>query len=261
MKPKANKKNSPWPWWRKLVFVVGIIALTIGIGFWGYFVWNASHLLTPNTAKLTAASSNQSVIISRKSGYIEIKPVGKKPNIGLILYPGAFVDPKGYIALYSRLAESGEVSVFILQSPLGFGLLNIGQGEEVMQVNPTITHWFVAGHSLGGVAACEFSKDNKSVNGLILLGSYCNSKVTNQSLPVISISGMDDALTNPSKIDAAKSKLPSAAQFVAIPGLNHTDFGDFATLVNGDRPSSTPAAQTQAKLIMTIQEFITQNSR
>lgn len=237
--------------------IVLAVILVACVAFGMYFYWSASHSLPQNDAAYEQLLNSQTLKVSEQSNYFQISTrASHNPSTGLIIYPGAFVQPGGYVASYALLA-SDTTDVFVLKSPLNFGLLNTNQAEEVIRANPSITHWFVAGHSLGGVAACEFSKRHGSqLSGLILLASYCNGSATNLAIPVLSISGAQDGLATPAKIDASKKDLPASTLYQQIPGQNHTLFGTFAHTQSGDNTATITQQESTQILVQNIQNFM-----
>ena len=88
----------------------------------------------------------------------------------------------------------------------------------------------VAGHSAGGVAAAFFAwtRGRDSIKGLVLLASYPGpntdlSDFTQETLKVSSVSGTNDALTTPEKVEESKVRLPDHTKYIPIEG-NHTQF-------------------------------------
>ena len=57
--------------------------------------------------------------------------------------------------------------------------------------------------------------------------SYCATDLSATDLPVLSLSGSEDGLTTPHKVDDNRSLLPADAAFIEIPGASHSSFGDY----------------------------------
>jgi hypothetical protein len=79
--------------------------------------------------------------------------------------------------------------------------------------------------------------DSPEVKGLVLFGSYCANDLSGSALTVVSLSGSDDGLSTPEKIDANKASLPADTTFVEVEGANHAAFGDYGPQA-GDGESS-----------------------
>ena len=252
-KTVRKSKNYKMLLWTFLIAGVGLLI------FIGYFVFSYINSLPADKSAYQSATKGEKVNITNKGSYYAIESI-QGTNTGLIFYPGSFVNPKAYIASYYTLAQSG-INVYVIQSPLNFALINSDQAKIVIKEHPNITNWFVAGHSLGGVAACEFVKhDPGAVNGLILLGSYCNGDAKNLSVPVLSISASNDGLSTPQKISNSRQYLPNNTEFVEINGANHTQFGTFAKTQPGDNRPTISQAEAQAEITTVITEFINKNS-
>lgn len=246
-KPKSIAKNV-------LVVVASFLLLSL-IGFVGYFIYSYYNSIRADEELLSQAKD------SDKYGYQENKDnislIPAKPNgTGVIVYPGAFAEPEGYVAVFKTLAENG-VGIFVVKSPLNFALLDVGSATKIIKNNPQISKWYVAGHSLGGVAACEYAKSHQSeINGLILLGSYCNGDAKNLNLPVLSISASKDGLTDTTDVANSRDKLPINTEFIVVEGGNHTQFGAFQKLQPGDNPAQTSQSEQTKQIADAIARFI-----
>jgi len=54
---------------------------------------------------------------------------------------------------------------------------------------------------------------------------------------VLSISGSEDGLSTPEKIDAARDLLPADAEMVEIEGASHASFGDYGPQAGDGTPT------------------------
>lgn len=254
MKAKDKKRNISIS--RKVVIILGISALIGGLTFIGYFFYSSIHSWQPNPNDYQSAVNNKNITIGEKSDYYSVLPTSEQVSEGVIIYQGAFADAKSYIAPYSYLTKVG-IGVFIVRSPFGFALFNVNGANKIIKDNPDIKNWYVAGHSLGGVAACEYAKTNSNkIKGLILLASFCNGNASDLNTSVLSISGTKDGLSTPQKINDSKEKLPQNAKFVIIEGANHTQFGDFEKLQPGDNQAAIPQADASNQINDAIVNFI-----
>ncbi len=254
MKPSTHPhRRRTWLW-----IILGLVALLVLalVGFASYLLYNAANPLPANTPAVEAATTNSTTQFVDRGSYYAILPNTTDAS-GIIIYPGAFADAKGYVGRYAELAQKG-IAVFVIKSPLNFALLDVNRAERIIRENPSITRWYVAGHSLGGVAACDFAKSHQQqLSGLILLASYCNGSATNLTIPVLSISGTRDGLATAQKIAESKKNLPSNTQYVVIDGANHTQFGSFARTQGGDGNASISDAEAQQQIITAVSGFIT----
>lgn len=243
----------PWQW---VAIIIASIVLIMAVGFAGYFLYSAANSLPANSAALNSAQQDTSIQIVDKGSYYALLPK-QATTTGIIIYPGAFAEPKGYIPRYAELAKEG-IAVFIIRSPFNFALFDVNRADRIMRENTSISNWYVAGHSLGGVAACDYAKTHQAkLSGLILLASYCNGSATNLTIPVLSISASRDGLATQQKITESKKNLPGSTQFVVVEGGNHTLFGSFAKNQSGDNPAGISEKSAEQQIITAISGFIT----
>ena len=251
---KSSKKRLSTS--RKIIIGLGSLLLLSGLVFFGYFLNNSIHSWEPNPNSYSEIINNKNYKISEKSSYYSIYPSIGEPDKGLIIYQGAFADARAYLAPYSKLADSG-IAVFIVRSPFAFALFNVGGANKIIADNPQINNWYVAGHSLGGVAACEYAKTNtQKISGLILLGSFCNGEAKNINTKVLSVSTSKDGLSTPEKIQQNKDKLPKNTDFVIIDGGNHSQFADLEKLQPGDNEATITQDEATLKINDAITNFI-----
>lgn len=256
MKSAAKmSKSKHLRWWQWLLLALGGIVVLGLVAFVSYFVWNAAHSLPADQSRLSSVTSSTDWTYQDKGSYYTVLPKGQT-RAGLIIYPGAFAEPQAYVGQYGELAQQG-IAVFVVRSPFNFALLDVGRANRIMRENPSIERWYVAGHSLGGVTACEYAKRNQSkLQGLILLASYCNGNAVSLTIPVLSISGSQDGLATSAKIAANKSGLPPQTTYVVVDGANHTQFGSFAKTQAGDGTASITADVARAQILQAITGFV-----
>lgn len=180
------------------------------------------------------------------------------PNgTGIILYPGAFVDPLSYAYLGKELSEEGYL-VCILSVPFKLSIFASMKAEEFIRTRPDVTSWVVGGHSMGGVSAAMFAdKKPDLVDGLILLASYpaSSTDLSDSDLPVLSIFAELDGLTTLADIEKSKALLPASALFVEIPGGNHAGFGMYGDQKKDNEALIANLAQ-QEFIVAAILDFL-----
>ena len=119
---------------------------------------------------------------------------------------------------------------------------------------PDVTTWYVGGHSLGGVRACQFASD-PAVAGLVLFGSYCANDLSETDAAVLSVGGSEDALSTPAKIAESASMLPDDAEFVELNGASHASFGDYG-LQPGDGTATLSSPEVKARITELLVGFV-----
>ncbi|ANF31715.1 hydrolase [Leifsonia xyli] len=204
-----------------LVAVVGVLALVV-IGF---LAWASTPMMGDRTAALEAWR-DPAVSIHDAGDAVVMEPTGHASGQGLVFVPGALVDPYAYLyKLSGAVAETG-LTVVITKPTLNLAFFDQRPLSTFTAHAPGVDEWYVGGHSLGGVRACQLA-DDPQVTGLILFGSYCANDVSETKLRVLSIGGSRDGLSTPAKIAAARHLLPADSELVEIDGMNHGQFGDY----------------------------------
>lgn len=230
---------------RVLIALLAVLALlAVGVLFY------ANMVMRGEREPSIEAWSNPAVTITSTDSSIVMRPARGATGTGLVFIPGAKVDPYAYLYKLSGIVESG-VTVVITKPTLNLAFFDTRPLSTFESAAPEVTRWLVGGHSLGGVRACQLAAD---ADGLVLFGSYCSNDLSGTDLPVLSISGSDDGLSTPAKIDAAANLLPADARFVEIEGLNHAGFGDYGRQ-SGDGESTLSTEQQREAITAALKEF------
>lgn len=168
-------------------------------------------------------------------------------DVGLVLSPGARVDPRAYAALLREVAEAG-YPVHLVKLPLDVAFLHPDVVEDAAEQQPDVARWVVAGHSLGGaVVADEVIRDD--VGGLALWAAYPLGDLSGVAgRAVLSVSGTEDRLTTPADVEASRADLPPDATFVAVEGGVHAFFGDYG-VQPGDGTPTVDRGTAQAQIV------------
>jgi len=200
---------------------------------------------------ITAMRSDERVTVVHDD-VIVFRPNATDPLVGLIFYPGARVDPVSYAPAMREVAAQGFL-VVITPMPLNLAVLDSDRAAKVMEDFPEIQRWAVGGHSLGGAMAAAFAASNGSgIDGLVLWAAYPPSgdDLSGWAGKMMSVSATNDGLTTPDDVARTRTLLPALAEFVAIEGGNHAQFGWYgeqrgdgtATISREDQQSQTVAA-------------------
>ncbi|MCP1411547.1 alpha/beta hydrolase [Paenarthrobacter sp. A20] len=204
----------------------------------------------------TAGPSSKASVVEETTAIV-MTPEGGQASRGLVFYPGARVEARAYADILRPAVDAGFL-VVILKTPLNLSLLDGNQARGAMAAHPEISSWAVGGHSLGGVSASSFAVGNQDVDGLLLYASYpLDSMRDRAGLKVMSISGSEDGLSTPEKIDASRELLPLDATFVEIQGGNHAFFGSYGPQP-GDGEATVGRDVAQAQIAAATVSFLTQ---
>lgn len=196
------------------------------------FIITVAALIYLSTGNYTAQDLAKSYMFSDENVTVlddnGINFIPSAPNgIGVILYQGAKVETSAYSVEGRTLAENG-YTVFIPKMPFNMAFFGINKADKIIKENPEILNWYMAGHSLGGSMAAKYTyKNQKSIDGLLLLASYSVDDLSGYSGRVISIVGTKDMGIDSSKLDETSKNLPYDYELFLIEGGNHAQFGDY----------------------------------
>ena len=214
-----------------LAVIFGIYANTVSLGD------RETSLIVWNNPAVDVQVTDHSIVMT---------PTGESYGEGLVFIPGAKVEPAAYLYKLSGLVESAGMTVVITKPTLNLAFFDTRPLSTFEADAPDVQTWSVGGHSLGGVRACQLA-DDPTVSGLILFGSYCANDLSETDLTVLSISGSNDGLSTPQKIEGARHTLPADATLVEIEGANHASFGDYGVQA-GDGQATTPSDQVRDQI-------------
>ena len=241
-RPRHRIRNS-------LIAVVGVLALIVV----GFLAWASTPMMGDRTAALEAWR-DPAVSIHDAGDAVVMEPTGEASGTGLVFVPGALVDPYAYLyKLSGAVAETG-LTVVITKPTLNLAFFDQRPLSAFTAHAPDVDEWYVGGHSLGGVRACQLA-DDPAVKGLILFGSYCANDVSGTELRVLSIGGSRDGLSTPAKIEAARHLLPADADLVEIDGMNHGQFGDYGPQ-SGDGVATIDDRTARERLTEALAAFL-----
>lgn len=182
---------------------------------------------------------------------------GSGTRDALIFYQGAKVEAAAYAPLLAELAEKG-IDCFLTDAFMNFALFGINAADDIIG-SYSYENVFIAGHSLGGVAAAMYAHEYPGkLSGVIFLASY-PSKSLDDSLRCLSIYGTNDKVLDLEKYRAAEENLPAGSKEVVIEGGNHAQFGSYGKQ-SGDGEASVSAEEQRRQTAEAIAEFIAGSS-
>jgi hypothetical protein len=235
----------------------GIIALVLlVVGITAFLAWAASPM-PPEAAPVAAARADSAITLTESADGVVLAPRSSN-GTGFVFIAGARVDPAAYADKLRGLADAG-VTVVIARPTLNFAIFELRPLSvfEGLAPDSGVTQWYVGGHSLGGVRACQYAADAPpgAVAGVILFGSYCAADLSQSTLPVLTLSATRDGLSTPATIAAASHLLPRDAQLVHLPGADHAQFGDYGPQP-GDLPATASDAQAKREITKAVLAFL-----
>lgn len=224
------------------VVLWGLLAVVV-LGVGGILVWSQVGVMAAEPEPLAEVRADPAIRIDDAPQGIVMTPADGESDRGLVFVPGAKVDPWAYASILQGLVDDG-VTVVITRPWLNLAFFDLRGLDAFTSAAPDIDDWAVGGHSLGGVRACQLAADAEA---LVLFGSYCADDVSTGDLAVISISGSEDGLSTPAKVDAARDLLPADAEMIEIDGASHASFGDYGPQA-GDGTPTIPRADMHAEV-------------
>jgi dienelactone hydrolase len=240
-------------WWWLLLLPFLVVAAAVA----AFVIW-ASTGPGPMPEALAALESDGAVLVETEPWLI-FQPAGDEPATGLILYPGARVDPRAYAPTARALAEEGYL-VVLVPMPLKLAILAPDRATEVMAALPGIERWAVGGHSLGGAMAANYVYSQpEAARGLVLWAAYptASDDLSDYQLAASSIYGTRDGLATLDEIDASRPLLPPDTQWAAIEGGNHAQFGWYGPQ-SGDNEPAIGREEQQAQIVAATLQLLQQ---
>lgn len=137
-------------------------------------------------------------------------------DTALIFYPGGKVEAEAYAILLKGIQDAG-IRVFLVEMPFNLAVFDANAAEKIIANNPSIEHWYIGGHSLGGAMASQFAEKNADqLDGLILLAAYPLNDALDK---VLIISGSQDQVLDQTKLEGFEVNW--------IEGGNHSNFAHY----------------------------------
>ena len=249
---KKPKERSPKK--ERLVIIANIVVILLVFAAAWYV--NDYARADATALDMVYGEESESDVIEEKvlnSGDIAFIPAD--PVAGLIFYPGAKVEPEAYAPLMEQLADRGILCVIV--SPLfKLPLFDADAANGVAEQFPEVDTWYIAGHSMGGVAAADYlSHHEGDFEGIVFLASYPSVDLSGYSGKVLSIVGSNDEVLNRQSYEDAQSKLPASTRELVIEGGNHAYYGDYGEQA-GDGQATISRADQQAQTAAAIAELV-----
>lgn len=208
---------------RVIAWIAASIGAILVVSIVAFLIWAGSGRMDADQAAVAALEADPAVDLIHEDGAWVMTPAEGADGTGLVFLAGAKVDAIAYAPTFRELAAAG-TTIVIPDLPLRLAILETRGMEHFTSYAPEVETWAVGGHSLGGVRACQEVSGDPDV-ALILLASYCAADLSDSGAEALSISGANDGLSTPAKVDAASQLLPATAEMVVIDGANHASFG------------------------------------
>ncbi len=229
--------------------LVGLVVLVLAGA--GYLYSIQANRAVPAPEALAALSSDERVTVE-DGQFVVFRPTAGTPTTGVIFYPGAACDVRGYAPVLQRVAERGYLVVSV-PMPLDMAIFAPGRADEVRAAFPDIERWVIAGHSMGGAMAAHYAHQHPDdLAGLILWDSRPAESDTLVDLkyPVWHIHRATAEGRPPEKLEKYRNLFPATSTWVPIPGGIHMYFGSF--LGGGYKEQWTPTISREEQQDMAV---------
>ncbi len=244
-------KRSRLNWQRKKLWLGLFLLFLIALG--GLGVRWLTYARPPLPQALAALESNAAVSVTL-TPWLTFTPPDAPVTTGFIFYPGGRISYLGYADLLRAIAAEGYL-VVAPQMPLNIAAMNPNAATAIIAAYPEIQHWVIAGHSVGGTMAAQYtSKNSQQIAGLVIWASYPADSAALSALDIPSalIYGSLDPAANDEQVLPRRRLFPEDARFVRIAGGDHHQFGSYVSQPDEHHATISREAQQQQILAATL---------
>ena len=228
---------------KKLRIAAAILLILLAVLAGGFF-WYVSDYYRAEDVAVSVLAQADGIAVRDNLTILSPSVPG---NTAIIFYPGAKVEAVAYLPLLDQIRRTG-VTCILVDMPFHMAIFDPNAAEDVIAEFPEISHWYIAGHSMGGAMASQFAAGHPDqVDGLILLGAYIYGDYPPEN--TLTIYG--------SLNQSVEDKLDYTENVVEIEGGNHAQFGNYGPQ-KGDPPAAISAQEQQAQTVAAIEAFISQ---
>lgn len=230
---------------KKRAVLITVLAVLILAGISGAVILNSSYEADDEAIK---AFLPQNYSYTEEEGMIIFE--AEESKTGFIFYPGGAVDYEAYVPLMYSLSENGIFCV-IVQMPFNLAVFDTDAADQVLEKYPDIEEWYIGGHSLGGAMSAGYLENRTDFEGLILLGAYSASDLSDENMRVLSIYGSEDTVLNKEKYETYRQNLPENFVEVVIDGGCHAYFG----MYGAQKGDGAPSISNEEQILITAEQI------
>ena len=181
---------------------------------------------------------------------------GEAKKTGFIFYGDNKIQRECYLPLMIELSNMG-YSVYL---PTTFGnipILNLEGAAYVSRTYPHVKTWYIVAHGQACPVAAKYASSHASkLAGLIFLGGYSKTDLSDTSLRLLSITGSNDTIMDQAAYATMKANDPRDTVYFEIDGGNHTGFTD-TFLIRRDSEAAIPSEEQIHLTAAAIETFLT----
>jgi pimeloyl-ACP methyl ester carboxylesterase len=203
--------------------------------------------------------STQAVRVLDGPSGLEFRPADPNGGSALIFICGSGIHAHAYAPLLRPIADAG-YPVFIVKLPYRFAPLASHKDEvvsrtlQLMAADPAVSHWVVAGHSLGGALAARVAQSTRGRDvSFVLIGTTHprDHDLSQLDAPLAKVYATNDGVAPVDGVMANKRLLPDTTAWVEIKGGNHSQFGHYGhQLFDGTATITREAQQATTRQVM-----------
>jgi len=211
---KNHRQHKRWIW---IIPAAAILLLCIA-----FLIYTGQYYHADESANAALTSDDTVKVMQTEYGWLFDGP---SEMDALIFYPGGKVEETAYAPMLHHLAGQG-MDACLVKMPFRLAVFGANKADQVMKQHDYV-HWYIGGHSLGGVMAANYSAEHSSqLTGVFMLAAY-PSKLMDENTRAIQIYGSEDGVLNMGKLEEAKKYLPDNSEQFIIEGGNHAQFGNY----------------------------------
>ncbi len=235
---------------KKIFISLLLIAL---LAFSGFFIYTLDYYRADDVAMKTL-TTGQNSLIEVKDTLVTFMSE-ESSDIGIIFYPGGKVEHIAYAPLCIELAVNNN-NVFLVKMPFNLAVFGINRADDIINANPEITSWYIAGHSLGGAMASQYASENsQKIKGIILLGAYASSDLSQTDVQMLNVYGSEDKILNQNSFIKTQSNNPPNTIYHEIVGGNHAYYGSYGEQ-KGDGTAVISPEEQRLETVKAILDFV-----
>lgn len=226
--------------WHKIIAITSLALVIMILG--AFLIYAADYYRADEVAKAVLQSD---AVTSVRDNFIMLSPI-IPVNTAIIFYPGAKVEYISYLPMLSKITKNANVTCFLVKMPFNMAIFDSNAAASIMSKFPLIKNWYIAGHSMGGAIASDFtSKNQNKIKGLILFGAYIYGNYPDENS--LTIYGSFNT--------SVKEKIDYSENIVVIEGGNHAQFGNYGKQ-KGDPDATISAEEQQNIAVKAVKEFL-----